>query len=1198
MTEDVASPASAAAKVLAEAAGTDQWKPVLRAVRRLRTTQSGHGLAHLESEIERMQHLLAGRSLDLDHSHRDQLIERFRLRVEDLLNQAMEPDELHGCTQLLEHTVRASQSTLDFTVVPWRDPGKVLQVDVRKPVYAELPDSLPRAPGPGTPCDLSAACAYSLIVESAVGRNWPILSASSSRLPGYYLRRSPTLDELVAPPTCLPRPQVYGRQETLDNLKRLTKQPDGCVHVISGASGTGKTAVALSLAAHARELNISVWWIRCHAGYTHAAMAALAFLLGANPRDLAEARAGRRSLRDLTWGLLEKAEAPWLMVLDDCGHEDTQASSSPLTWARPSSRGLVVVTTRTGAVPKGERRTQRYMFDSIPQKSRTELLVALAPHPGPHEQTDQLAGFLGGHPLTLSLWSAYLNLAGASAQSLIDYHGQPGQDIESTGGGLPAVTSGFLVDSILQALERQGIPQARPLLEILAHFAGGITLPEVILTSLNSGEPGLFPAAAQGSRWQADIQCGLDALQKAGLLERQDRKEHGTELQGCPVQVNSAVAEVCREQIARSLPSSLRMVRAAAAASIRAAVRKYLNTDESDWAGCALIVPHIHSLLETLQQGAAPEVAFEDAAGAACAVADFLLSTGAYQDAEHLARRAHDVSRLLKTDSPASLETRLCLASTLMARGRLGEAQEIAHHVLNIREQVLGPGHPETLRVLEKLALCLRDQGRLREAGLALRAVVAGRQRLLGEGNAETLRALSSLSAILWAQGKVGEAERSLRRVVEGRRRILKPDDPEVSAALADLATILRDRGRLREAEKALRRVLGSRERTFGKDDPDTLGVLIELAETLRGQGRLKEAETGLRRVLKVRKRTLGRDDPDTLEVEVALAETLREQGKPSDAVARLQHALDAQLRRLTANHPDVLNTQVCLAATYRDLGDLEDAEEALRSATLSYEDTVEPDHPIILCTKHDLAAVLQDMGRFDEAEEICKDVLDLREWTLGPNHPETLDTLANIGCLLRSRGALTEAQDAITHALTGYEDLLGPEHPTCLTIKSNLAGVLYEQGMSAEAAQMYDSVLAGREQVLGKKHPATQLARVNLAAALMASDRLGAAEKLLNDVLSMTAVQSRSAQQAMVAALYNLAVIYHRKQKFEAAEGAFREVVRIRTEEFGPYHPDTLAARNELARVLTAMGRHGEANTEYEGLLRGAERFVAAAGE
>jgi Cdc6-like AAA superfamily ATPase len=283
MTEDLTSPAAAAAKVLAEAAGTDQWKPVLRTVRRLRSTQSGHDLAHLESEIERMQHLLAGRSLDLDHSHRDQFIQRFRQRVEQLLTQTMELDELRGCAQLLEQTVQSGRGgTPDFTVVPLRDPGKVLQVDVRKPAsYGEDPGSRGQSPGPGRRRALPAACSYSLIMESAIGRNWPILTESSSRLPANLLRRSPALEGLVRPPACQPQQEeAYGRQETLEQLKRLAKEPDGSIHVITGPTGTGKTAVVRLLATYAGEQDIPVWWIRCHADYTHAAMAALAFLLG------------------------------------------------------------------------------------------------------------------------------------------------------------------------------------------------------------------------------------------------------------------------------------------------------------------------------------------------------------------------------------------------------------------------------------------------------------------------------------------------------------------------------------------------------------------------------------------------------------------------------------------------------------------------------------------------------------------------------------------------------------------------------------------------------------------------------------------------------------------------------------------------------------------------------------------------------
>ena len=1197
MMGNVASSASAAAKVLAEAAGTDQWKPVLRAIRRLRRTQSVHGLGHLESEFERMQYLLAGRSLDLDHGQENLLVERYRQRLEQLLIESLRPDELNLCAQLLQETIQSDESgILDFTVVPRRDPGKVLQIGIQKPLSrAEHPPALGQRQdlGSGAPRHgLAAACAYSLLIESAVGKNWPILSDSSSRLPASSLRRSDMLQSLVAPPEKSPPDKIFGRRDTLKELQELVEYPDGRIHVISGPSGVGKSAIASSLAAHARERGITVWWVRCGSGYTHAAMSAIAFLLGANPRDLAEARAGRRSLPDLVWSMLETAEAPWLLVIDDCDQADASTDGNPAAWARPSRRGMVVIATRASSELKRERRTRQHVLYEISRECGIELLAEVASAIGPRNQARQLASLLGGRPLTLSLTAAYLNCAGASAKSFMEYYRRRCDQAADSVGDQPQATPDFLVDGILDTLESQGIVQARPILEILAHFASGIMLPDIILRSLKLGEFGLYPFS-DSSRLQTDIERGLEALQGAGLLEKLDPASYSENFSVTLVQLNPAIARICREQLARSLPPKLRAVRVAAAASLNAAVIRYLDSPEREWAGCALLASHIHSLLFIMRDSRPPETAFEQIADAACSVADFLLITGAYQDAENLARNVHEISGMLTKDHPLSLETGLCLANTLMARGRLGEAQEMINHVLGVHQRVLGPGHPKTLRVLEKLALCLRDQGRLREAEMALRQVVSGRQRLLSDDHVGTLQALASLSTILWAQGKIGETERSLRRVVEGRQRILNPEDSDLIEAISDLANVLRDVGRLREAEKALRRVLEVRERTLGKDDPDTLDVLVELAKTLRVQGRPYEAEIALKRVFEVRERTLGKDDPDTLDVLVELAETLREQGKPEDARSRLQYVFDHQVWRLGANHPDLLNTQVSLAAALRDLGEWDQAEKELRSAVASYGETVGPEHPITLCAMHDLSAVLQDIGRFDEAEELCKHVLDLREWTLGPNHPETLDTLANMGCLLRSRGALREAQDAISHALKGYEDLLGSGHPTCLTIRSNLAGVLYERGMLEEAKEMQQTVLADRIRVLGDKHPDTLIARMNVAAGLMFHGNLGEAEKLLQDVLDVYSELEDSAQPGRVIALYNLAIVYRRRWQLKEAEEIIREVVRTRTDQFGPDHPDTLLARNELVRVLKGMGRSSEAAEEYENILQGAERFV-----
>jgi hypothetical protein len=348
---------------------------------------------------------------------------------------------------------------------------------------------------------------------------------------------------MIQPPSYTSQQEVYGRQDTLEHLKKLTGKPDGRVHVISGPTGTGKTAAVLSLAEYARDHGIPVWWIRCYPGYTHAAMAALAFLLGANTRDLAEARAGRRSLQDLVWGLLKRVEAPWVMIMDDCGYRDPSASSSPLTWARPSQHGLVVVTTRAVESPKRENRTKRYFFGGLPRNSQAELLAARAPHNGAGKELQRLVDYFGELPLTLSLWSTYLNLASTSAQSIMEYNGElSGKNIEHTDDGLPVVRPGFLIDIILQVLESQGIPQARSLFGILVHFAAEITLPEVVLSSIEPGDSELF-LSAQNGQLQADIERGLDVLLRAGLFERQNCWASEGELPRSPIQLNSAITQ-------------------------------------------------------------------------------------------------------------------------------------------------------------------------------------------------------------------------------------------------------------------------------------------------------------------------------------------------------------------------------------------------------------------------------------------------------------------------------------------------------------------------------------------------------------------------------------------------------------------------------------------------------------------------------
>jgi Tetratricopeptide repeat len=98
--------------------------------------------------------------------------------------------------------------------------------------------------------------------------------------------------------------------------------------------------------------------------------------------------------------------------------------------------------------------------------------------------------------------------------------------------------------------------------------------------------------------------------------------------------------------------------------------------------------------------------------------------------------------------------------------------------VLEDREKVLGPDHPDTLTSIDNLAKVLQCQGMYEEAEVMNRRALAGRDKVLGEEHPDTLISVSNLTLVLSSQGKYQEAgtmnsrdrwgQTSLSRAAEG----------------------------------------------------------------------------------------------------------------------------------------------------------------------------------------------------------------------------------------------------------------------------------------------------------------------------------------------------------------------------------------------------------------------------------------------
>ena len=110
------------------------------------------------------------------------------------------------------------------------------------------------------------------------------------------------LAELIDPPFDILPPYLYDREAVLSGLQLMLGEPDGNIHLICGPGGTGKSVTALAVAESARQSGMRVWWVQGRTELIAACMTAVALQLKADMADIAEARAGRRSLPDLVLG--------------------------------------------------------------------------------------------------------------------------------------------------------------------------------------------------------------------------------------------------------------------------------------------------------------------------------------------------------------------------------------------------------------------------------------------------------------------------------------------------------------------------------------------------------------------------------------------------------------------------------------------------------------------------------------------------------------------------------------------------------------------------------------------------------------------------------------------------------------------------------------------------------------------------------
>ena len=238
-------------------------------------------------------------------------------------------------------------------------------------------------------------------------------------------------------------------------------------------------------------------------------------------------------------------------------------------------------------------------------------------------------------------------------------------------------------------------------------------------------------------------------------------------------------------------------------------------------------------------------------------------------------------------------------------RDKWAECEKYVAHAAQVGEWgKISKREVEVSDLLCRVSDYLYDRGRWREKEPVDERAFELRRQILGEAHPDTVRSIASLAATYHAQGRYDEDEAIQTKVLELRRQVLGEAHPDTIESMASLAATYHAQGRYDEAEAIETKVLELRRQVLGEAHPDTIKSMASLTATYHAQGRYDEAEAIETKVLELRQQVLGETHPDSLQAMHDLAITWNRRGRRDDAIALMDKCLELRRTVLGLNHP------------------------------------------------------------------------------------------------------------------------------------------------------------------------------------------------------------------------------------------------------------------------------------------------------
>jgi serine/threonine protein kinase/tetratricopeptide (TPR) repeat protein len=362
-----------------------------------------------------------------------------------------------------------------------------------------------------------------------------------------------------------------------------------------------------------------------------------------------------------------------------------------------------------------------------------------------------------------------------------------------------------------------------------------------------------------------------------------------------------------------------------------------------------------------------------------------------------------------------------------------------------------------------------------------LERAVELRRQLLGEEHKDTLDSMSNLAGVLREQGELSKAESLYLRVLEHDRRVHGEEHTDTLCAMNNLATVYSSKGENGKAEPLLSKALRVSNEKLGDEDSLSLSLAGNLAKVYQELGQYDKAERYSVMTLEITRRKLSEEHPDTLIAMNNLGALYKDQRRFTEAEPLFIRALEIRRRVLDEEHPLTLSSLNNLASLYNDMRQYEMAEPLFVKVLEPMKRIMGVDHRYTLTTMDSLAILYVETGQFAKAEPLRRELLETSQRRDGDASPSATRARANLGLVLLKQHKFGEAEPILRKCLA-LREKKEPDIWTTFNTKSMLGGSLLGQKKYAEAESL---LLSGYEGMKARENAISLRAQPRMADAI-----------------------------------------------------------------------------------------------------------------